>query len=409
MNRNICIKNSFFYLRNKSVNEWLTVFCLTIYVSSCFFEYTLFFYDGYNPSGLFLFVLKCMRYFSYMLCIFKIIYNGIIKNKLIFYICVLSVVVIINYFVIRDKTLVFLLLMMLLCLDVRIEQIIKVHFFTTMVLLCMTVIFSQIGLLNDIVSAGERTRHYLGFFWTTTGPILFLFLTLEFYYLNKGKISFFCFLFINLIAYYFYYMTNTRMAFAMTVFSSCFFFIYERFRLNYIIERFKNIWVFSPFLTAFVAVICHWLYNPNNHVWYRINEIMSGRLSLGKKAIEKYGVHFFGCNIKWVGFQLDGSLNGTYNYVDSSYLQILLQFGLIPLLIILLGYSLLIKKAFERNEFYFIVVIMIILLFSMTEPRLINSVFNIFALLLFKGLESEDVYIMKKIRVIQYRIADLYY
>ena len=82
--------------------------------------------------------------------------------------------------------------------------------------------------------------------------------------------------------------------------------------------------------------------------------------------------------------------SGVYNYVDCSYLQILLEYGIVFLLICVLMYSYILYKAYQENNIYLCCCIIIILVFSITEPRLLNLMYNPFPLLAVSYLRSKE-------------------
>lgn len=371
------------FKRNKyKGTELIFIACFSMYIIASFFEYTLFFYDGFEASASFGLLMKTIRYFVYLLIFVKIIHDRYLYNEFIFLIGFFLMIILINYYVIRDKSFVFLLFLLLLSRNIKGRIVIGTHFVVTSSLLIITVLCSQMGIIQDIVNDSVRNRHYLGFFWTTTGPILFLFLSLEYYYLKKGKIGIISFLIINIVALFFYSMTDTRFTYLVTVLSSVTFLLLSYFpKLNVIIAKGYYAFLSLPFLTSLFAFLIHIKYNPLNDKWIKIDNLLSGRLKLGSSAIKDYGIHLFGTKIEWVGFQLDGTLKGTYNYVDSSYLQIALSFGLILLMVVLLIYYYLLKSAYKDNSYFLVCIVSIILVFSVTEPRLVNLVFNPFVLL----------------------------
>ena len=92
----------------------------------------------------------------------------------------------------------------------------------------------------------------------------------------------------------------------------------------------------------------------------------------------EYGLSLFGKNIEWVGFGVGADPTKVYNYVDCSYVQILLSYGIIILLIVIFAYFLIIKQAYVKKDYMFILIILSILILNITEPRLINIIYNPF-------------------------------
>ena len=82
-----------------------------------------------------------------------------------------------------------------------------------------------------------------------------------------------------------------------------------------------------------------YLYDKNEFVSKTVNDLLTGRLSLSYEGIQNYGIHLFGQAIEWVGgtvyYDTETDFS-SYNYVDSSYIQLLwLQYDVF---ILCLGY-----------------------------------------------------------------------
>ncbi len=64
----------------------------------------------------------------------------------------------------------------------------------------------------------------------------------------------------------------------------------------------------------------------------KLNSVLEGRLYLGKASLTEYGVSILGQEIEMIGNGLDelGQLTeGTYNYVDCFFIQILQCYGVV--------------------------------------------------------------------------------
>lgn len=247
--------------------------------------------------------------------------------------------------------------------------------------------FSRIGVIKDYVRQdGSRIRHFLGFSWTTTGAILFVFILLQYIYLKKGKLSIWEDIIAFGISLYLYKMTNSRFAFLISIVTIIIFAIY---RLNVnngrFIQKLKGVFIASPVVVAIFAILLHAFYNPQNTIYFQLNKLLSGRLALGQNAMSKYGISLFGKDIEWIGFNMEETLKGTYNYVDCSYVKILLDHGILFLSIVLLAYAYMLKKSIQKKQYYYTWILMIIMVFSITEPRLFDITFNPFIVLTLAG------------------------
>ena len=161
-----------------------------------------------------------------------------------------------------------------------------------------------------------------------------------------------------------------------------FFFLFgkliERGRLT---NAWRGLFIRVPFILAAVAIGFQYIYDPDNALLAKLNEFLTGRLKWGHAGIDEYGLKLFGNKIEWVGYDADWESGMKYNYVDSSYLQIALEYGIIVLAVILLLYALLIFTSIKNQKYYLCWLALIILVFCVTEPRLVKLAYNPFMLL----------------------------
>ena len=78
------------------------------------------------------------------------------------------------------------------------------------------------------------------------------------------------------------------------------------------------------------------------------------RLFLGKNALNTYGLPLFGkAGVKFIGYGGTTESVHSYNYVDSSYIQMLFYYGLIPVVLLVLIYVFASKKIHKQKNIYF--------------------------------------------------------
>jgi hypothetical protein len=84
----------------------------------------------------------------------------------------------------------------------------------------------------------------------------------------------------------------------------------------------------------------------------------------------------------WGGYGYNNTLSNTvkyeYNFVDSSYPRILLDYGVILSMVILCGYSFLLIYFIKQKDLIMFFVFMIILVWSLIEPSIASLPRNIF-------------------------------
>ena len=338
-----------------------------------------------NENALLGIITNSIQAFGYLLCLVKIVLSRkeYSINEIVFF-CVLFAVFFISGFNIQHKF--FFLTAILLISTVRADSvsISKISLFIQSVILFVVVFLSQIGLLEDkIFNPETRSRHILGFNWITVAPILFFFICLLYIYIRSEKFKWYEAIVLELINYYFYHMTNTRMTFLLCSVVIIFFTVQSLWKgfFGYL-KKLNWVYFIIPIVLVIVSIVAAYFYNPDNSIFLKANSILSGRLQLGHDALHYYKFPLFGQVIIWNGFGLlnDGIVDN-YNYVDCSYLQIGMWYGAFVLILLIAIYMYGIYKSIKANNYWAVFVFLFVLVHSMTEPHLINVAVNAIVLL----------------------------
>ena len=140
-------------------------------------------------------------------------------------------------------------------------------------------------------------------------------------------------------------------------------------------------------IVAGIALIL--IFKSSNPFLYKLNRFVTGRLELGKKAIDRYGLHLGGNKLQWIGSStlLFGLAEGNdYFYVDNGFLQIALEFGLIFTAFVLFMYTAAIKKAVFLKDYSFAAIVLILGMVFVFEPYVIDFALNPFVLYYFSKI-----------------------
>lgn len=360
------------------------IFTCTVIVGVTFLK----FQSGYAPIET---IVKLIRFLSYGMCIVVILQHFYSRNMIV-NIAVAAAVVLISVLMSRETVMIWCILFIVAAIGVDIDKICIVSVIFRIIMIFGTIALTRFGVIEDyIFSATTRARHGLGFDWATTGPILFFLLTLVYIYLRRENLSLIELLIIEVGHFFFYKLTDTRMTFYLGTLSIAIFVCCVLLKGKwYFTRRVGYLVCFVPALVGIFAVLLHVLYNENNAIWAKINGIMSGRLKLGYDAFHTYGLTLFGQEIEWVGFGIDESGIG-YNYVDCSYLQYLLEYGIVFLIFVLAVYTVIIYRAVKHNDYYLVWICFITLVFSITEPYLFNFTFNPIPILVFSSMKDRKI------------------
>ncbi|MFW2488474.1 hypothetical protein ACN077_07835 [Clostridium chromiireducens] len=245
----------------------------------------------------------------------------------------------------------------------------------------ITILGCNLGLIENAYNFRENgvLRYYLGYI-NLNAPIYFSYISLMYIYLRKEKINTYDVLVIAVINFYLYRNCDVRAQFYITLFTAIGAYLLKFFKTDLSTKRIKNVFVYSMPVCSIVSIGFQVFYNESNGVMSLLNEVFTGRLKLGFNAYKEYGIKLFGQSIKWV---LDSDIdNGIwYSYVDSSFLKYTLMYGLVFMVIIIMGFVVISKEAVKANNIYLCFSILIIALNNMFNPHLLYIHFNIFILL----------------------------
>lgn len=132
----------------------------------------------------------------------------------------------------------------------------------------------------------------------------------------------------------------------------------------------------------FTIFYLSYYYSPDVELFSEINKALSGRLRLGYAAFQEYSIPLLGQQVKFTGLGGDvQEMAENYNYVDSSYLQFMMKYGIVFTLLSMLCFVGITYKRLKLNDYRFVAVIIMISFNSMIEDRLLDISVNVYWIL----------------------------
>ena len=285
-----------------------------------------------------------------------------------------------------------IVLLLIAARPLNLQHLLKMIFITQLAAAVLVVALSQTGLLTDLIysSTRGRYRHSLGYIYPLEMHSHFFFLFLLGAYLFQKKYGFIAFAVISAVNYGVFYMTLARTNFVLI--EAC------ALLLLIAVKVPREVWekvfgwkywkplLFAGTILMFTAPIAACLmYTPNSRFWDFADDLMTGRLSLCREALETYPLTLFGQSIEWLG---SGGPNPTYiwqdeyNFADISYVKDLLDYGVILYGLVAAGYYWMMQNFSKKANAAGIVCCISVLLCSIMEPRLLSISLNSFLLFL---------------------------
>lgn len=302
----------------------------------------------------------------------------------------------------RNKLPFILTIVMWACSFYDIKKILKMFLFSNLLIFIITCICSLFNLIPDITITREATiRYSFGYIYPLELTTHFLFLIMIYIYLRGNKYDSKDLIFINIINLLLFKITDARSSFLLIIIFSFTSYLVEKKKIN--IGKVKLRYFYIFLLACFIVpIVFSIMYNQDNLIMEKINQLLSKRVYLTQNAFNTYGFSLFGENIKWVAYgrSLDpSSLNATYNYVDCAYAKILLDQGLIIFILIMIGYGNIMYNAFKKEDNMLKVIICIILTISILEPRLFSIELNPFLIMMNFGLVLNNRSIINSLKM----------
>lgn len=334
-----------------------------------------------------------------LLCLRVILMPPIKDKKRLIALCIMTVAFLVSGIVIGHKFFVFTALILVSTVDMNAKLVMKIPLIIQGSLLVLITVLAEVGILENYNFVSfDRYRYALGFSWTTIPTIMFFFLMLCYISIRADKYRWYESVILLAISCYFYIRTRTRMTFALELVAIVAFTALTLFPIiEKLLYKIRYVIIAVPLLSTIVAFVSAWLYNPEKAYWVKANNILSNRLILAQDALREYKVTLWGQAIEWIGSGLaNGGYPEDYNYVDSSYIQLFITYGLISFIIIIGFYTVGIWKAVKLNNWWIAIALVFVLLHSLTEPHLLNFAENPLILLPFAVMAPGGNYVQKE-------------
>lgn len=214
----------------------------------------------------------------------------------------------------------------------------------------------------------SSVRYALGFHYPTDTHAVFLLTALAYAYC--GRHNKYITLAMHTLNSLLFIATDGRLGFILTFFALI---------LPYLPKFRTELWRYACTLPIILTGVSFILCFFDKGI---INDLLSGRLYYAKQALIQYPLTLFGHNITWYGYGGFGHTplppDYSYNFVDISFIRVLLDYGIAGLILALAGYTAGIKKCGDNKT---AAVLCTVMLWAFTEPILLMPTRNIFLLI----------------------------
>lgn len=316
-----------------------------------------------------------VRFLAYGLVCLKILLDFLERKyslKELILIGTVGFVLLISAYVTKDKNLLIYWVFIVASHDVDFQDIIKWSLWVHLAGLALVIGSCYAGILENriyVQNGGDRLRESLGFQYTTESSNYFFYMILMWVYWRKEKITWKELGLLAAGSFFFFTKTNTKNSFLLGMMALAGAVVLKS--VLWLRKYKKGYSVLSVGLAPVLAgsiIAVSVKFDRTINWMQKLNQIITGRLALANEGYQNYGIHIFGQRIEWYGG--DPPPGKTYNYVDSSYMQILLNFGVAVLALVLILLVVTGIAIAWKQDTYFLLVFALLVIHSTFDPQL---------------------------------------
>ncbi|MBF1196000.1 MAG: polymerase [Fusobacterium periodonticum] len=215
--------------------------------------------------------------------------------------------------------------------DIDFRKLLGTFSVATFLVLCLTIYASQQGIIaNMFMKADSGYRFSLGFNYVSFASQR-LFFALCTYLMFRGKrISYLELLVLLLATIYMYQQTSTSSPFYLSILILTYALLSIKiFKKEFIIGNFLSKALAQYGFIVALAVILYFCFYSSDNLFHLVNQFTHNRLRLSVDGFRNFGVSWLGQPISFTTLDMFGNFTSNYNYIDSSFVQLLVIDGLI--------------------------------------------------------------------------------
>ena len=279
----------------------------------------------------------------------------------------------------------FLVYSMLLVLLVNVDMkvVLRNYVVVAGILVVGVFLLSLVGMIPNLqYNRAGVIRNSFGFIYPTDFASHCFYLFLAISYLLKDKFIWTRSLFGVLLSAFIIKYCDARLN-AVSILLATVIFIYFYYSNGKKLKIFALL-PYSAVVFASVVTYLSYKFSWSNPFLVSINKLITGRLALGRNAFDTFGVHLFGTrNVQFIGSGGKTESVIGYNYVDSSYVQMLFTYGIVPVVLLIIIYVVASRKQYKDGQYLFVAILSLIAFNCMIEAFWFVPTYNIFMFLLF--------------------------
>ena len=257
--------------------------------------------------------------------------------------------------------------------DIDFRKLLGTFSVATFLVLCLTIYASQKGMItNMFMNADGGYRFSLGFNYVSFASQR-LFFALCTYLMFRGKrISYLELLALLLATIYMYQQTSTSSPFYLSILILTYALLSIKiFKKEFIIGNFLSKALAQYGFIVALAVILYFCFYSSGNLFHLVDQFTHNRLRLSVDGFRNFGVSWLGQPISFTTLDMFGNFTSNYNYIDSSFVQLLVIDGLIVSTFMLFALTKVMKYFISIQKDIVLACLGIMIIHGMFDPQML--------------------------------------
>ena len=257
--------------------------------------------------------------------------------------------------------------------DIDFRKLLGTFSVATFLVLYLTIYASQKGMIaNMFMNADGGYRFSLGFNYVSFASQR-LFFALCTYLMFRGKrISYLELLALLLATIYMYQQTSTSSPFYLSILILTYALLSIKiFKKEFIIGNFLSKALAQYGFIVALAVILYFCFYSSGNLFHLVDQFTHNRLRLSVDGFRNFGVSWLGQPISFTTLDMFGNFTSNYNYIDSSFVQLLVIDGLIVSAFMLFALTKVMKYFISIQKDIVLACLGIMIIHGMFDPQML--------------------------------------
>ena len=257
--------------------------------------------------------------------------------------------------------------------DIDFRKLLGTFSLATFLVLCLTIYASQKGIIaNMFMNADGGYRFSLGFNYVSFASQRMFFALCSYLMFRGKKITYIELMALLLATIYMYQQTSTSSPFYLSILILTYALLSVKiFKKEFIIGNFwtKTLLQYG-FILALVIILYFCFYSSGN-LFHLVDQFTHNRLRLSVNGFQNFGVSWLGQPISFTTLDIFGNFTSNYNFIDSSFVQLLVIDGLIVSVFMLFALTKVMRYFVSIQKDIVLACLGIMIIHGMFDPQML--------------------------------------